>query len=138
MLMIPVLLFLYTNQKFGRYGVQMICVTGVLAFIIYTLMGKIDFLSTVLGRLQGANNLAELTTGRSKIWQDYLENFFEEPIYVLIGRGVNARLIKGKGSHNTYIELIYYLGIIGTFFGLQMGYLFLKIDHFRTLFGLFI
>lgn len=131
MLVIPVLMFLYTNQKFGRYGVQITCVVGFILIVIYALMGKVDFLATVMDRLKGANNLSELTTGRSKIWGNYIANFLQEPIYILIGRGIDAPLVKGKGSHNTYIETIYYLGIIGTFFVTRMIYIITK--DFQTL-----
>lgn len=122
MLMVPIMMFLYTNRKFGRYGMQITCVIGFLAVIVYALMGKIDFLSTIMDRLKGANNLSELTTGRSKIWENYITNFLSEPLYMIVGRGMGAQLVKGRAAHNTYIDAIHYLGLFGSFLVMRMLY----------------
>ena len=120
MLTIPVLLFLYTNSKSRRYFLQIGCLIGLLVFVVYLLLGKIDFLSTVLSRFQNAENLTQLTTGRTRIWGNYLRHFFESPFHFLVGNGLGAKYIGGKAAHNTYIDLVHYLGIIGSFLMIRL------------------
>ena len=115
MLLIPVAMFLYCNNISGRYALQMACVAGLVFFVIYAISGKIGFLSTVMSRIQNADNLNQLTTGRFDLWKKYINSFSKSFFRLLMGNGFGAKLVGGKGAHNTYIDFLYYLGIAGTF-----------------------
>lgn len=126
MLAIPVLFFLYSNSKNGRYFLQMTCIVGLFVFALYLVAGKIDFLSAVLTRLTSAEDLSQLTTGRSKIWKNYIESFFSSVLHLLVGNGYGAKLVKGRAAHNTYIDMIHYLGLVGIFLMLRLIYVTVK------------
>lgn len=115
MLSMPVLLFLYSNNKSKRYILQIMCLLGLAVLVGYSLAGKIDFFSVVLQRFQSSENLNELTTGRFGIWKNYMKNLSESFFYFFVGRGFGAKLVGGRAAHNTYIDLLYYLGVIGSF-----------------------
>ena len=68
----------------------------------------------MLSRIDDASDVNSLTTGRSNIWLSYCEFFLDNPFSTLFGGGFGAPLWQSHGAHNTYIDLIYYLGIIGT------------------------
>lgn len=115
MMLIPVLMFLYVNGIRGRYAIQVVCLTALLVFVVLALAGRIEFLSAVLARIESAENLNDLTTGRYGLWQRYLKNTFQSFFRLMVGNGLGAELLGGAAPHNTYLDLAYYLGIVGTF-----------------------
>lgn len=64
-------------------------------------------------------NLTEFTTGRFDIWKSYLKKIFDSPKSALFGYGVGAPFIgewqgrKDWQPHNTIIQGLYYVGIVG-------------------------
>ena len=94
-------------------------VVGILGGIVFlVLFGESDMFQTILFRFQegssGSADLSSMTTGRSDIWMEYLEYFWEHPLVMLFGRGLNADL-PFHAPHNYFIETVYYLGIVGGF-----------------------
>lgn len=79
----------------------------------YILGGHSEVASHLIKRFTSARNIEMLTTGRSVIWEDYLNYLFSNPLSLAFGDGVSASLINGHGTHNFYIELLYYFGLIG-------------------------
>ncbi len=57
----------------------------------------------------------DLTTGRVGIWISYIDQIKEIPSKLLLGFGLGAPLVGERHAHNLYIEIIYNLGIVGTF-----------------------
>lgn len=122
MLIIPVLMFLYTNSKNGRYFLQIACFAGLFLFALYTVAGKIDFLSAVIHRLKSAENINQLTTGRFSLWQKYMNHIAKSVLHLFVGNGYGAKFVGGKAAHNTYIDMLYYLGLVGIFLMLRLIY----------------
>lgn len=67
------------------------------------------------------NRLTVLTTGRTNIWISYLEKSTDSVIHVLFGHGIGAPFIYCDNGyktayfaeHNTFVQMIYRLGVIG-------------------------
>ncbi len=68
-------------------------------------------------RFGNSTDTDSLTTGRSQIWEEYIAFFTQHPLEALFGQGYTS-VLNGvdSGSHNTPIQMIYQLGIIGTVF----------------------
>lgn len=64
--------------------------------------------------ITSATNISDLTTGRSDIWKDYFAVFNSNILNFIFGNGISAPLVGGKGAHNFYLEMMYYLGIFGS------------------------
>lgn len=101
------------NPRLATYTV----VVGILGGIVFlVLFGDSDMVQTILFRFQeglsDSADLSSVTTGRSDIWLEYLEYFWNHPFVALFGKGLNAKLPM-HAPHNYYIETIYYLGIVG-------------------------
>lgn len=95
-------------------------VVGVIAILTVGL-SEGGLISSVLERLTSAGNVNELTTGRSDIWELYLELFRSDPGAIVFGTGLTNTLLQGKGTHNLYLEMVYYLGFAGILlFGLAL------------------
>ena len=56
---------------------------------------------------------SDLTTGRTEIWGDYIEKIKSSTFSFLFGNGIGSPYVN-RPAHNTYIETVYYIGIIGT------------------------
>lgn len=117
MLGIVMIFFLIACFQKKQYGVVLIfgivAVLGVAALF----SGRIEAFSGTLERLEhSTHSLDNLTTGRISIWEAYFEYFGMHPWITIIGNGVGIDLLLGYGwaAHNTYIDCIYQLGIIGT------------------------
>lgn len=90
------------------------CVLTLLAVVGLTvlLLAESSPFAIVLSRLNTANNLNELTTGRTAAYADYLEIITDNPVNFLFGKGLAADGLV-KDPHNIYIEIMYYVGVVG-------------------------
>ena len=115
MLIIPVSVFVYTVQKSDRRSLRVAMLCGAVGVIVFLVLTGGGPFGVVLSRMSsGEGDLSKLTTGRTRIWLWNLEFFRDHPGWFLIGKGINGELINNRSHHNTYIEFIYHLGLIGT------------------------
>lgn len=75
-----------------------------------------DFINSYLFRFQGdsSKDLSSLTTGRWGIWQVYLEEIVGNIKIFFFGNGLNTVGRTRYGTHNTYLECLFSLGVVGT------------------------
>ena len=79
----------------------------------YLLFSESSPFAVVMQRLTSAKNLSDFTTNRSDLFVIYWEAITENVGVFLFGRGLNEPLLYGKGAHNLYLEIMYYLGFMG-------------------------
>ena len=112
---VPLMMFLYSNHLKRRRTLQMASIVMFSVALIYLIVtGGGEMFSTVFGRLSAdKGDLNSLTTGRFNVWVYNMEYFMEHPWQFLFGKGINATLINNKAHHNVYLEIIWYVGLIG-------------------------
>ena len=76
--------------------------------------GRIDVINLIIYRFKDSANAGGITTGRADIWGMYVQFFLTHPVQFCLGVGLNSGFLDGQGPHNFYIELLYFLGLIGT------------------------
>lgn len=76
---------------------------------IYNWMQSSGFLDTMLRRFESE----DISTGRFEIWERYINHLSEFPKTLLFGDGIEAAYISGSAPHNTLIEVLYFVGILG-------------------------
>lgn len=81
--------------------------TVVLAIILSNTL-----FATTLYRITSASSVSELTTGRTDMFEEYWREIISSPGTMLFGKGLSAQLLK-KGTHNLFLEIQYYVGVIG-------------------------
>lgn len=113
MLLLPIVLLAYSNSKNRKYFFQAVFVTACAFFVLYVLSGKVEIFNKTIERLLLAKDGGSLTTGRTEIWKDYFNYLLANIGALLIGTGVGAGFLHGQAAHNTVIETIYHLGLIG-------------------------
>ena len=68
--------------------------------------------SVTLYRITSADNLYDLTTGRSELLVEYLGEIGTSADVLLFGRGLSAEILR-RGTHNLFLEIAYFLGVTG-------------------------
>ena len=58
--------------------------------------------------------LESFTTYRASIWDEYLSNITRNPINLIFGNGTQAKRLYGADYHNSFIELLWEYGVVGT------------------------
>lgn len=114
MLIIPLAVFIIMCFHNRKIGLGVISIGIGSGFILLILSNKISIFSNTLLRVSSSNSIGELTTERSSIWGEYLLYFANHFERLFFGNSISAALLNGNAAHNTYIELVYQLGIIGT------------------------
>lgn len=108
-LLIISLILLIVNGKVGWTTVLLI--VGI--FILSSgVLSRIEVVQALISRFSTITNVNDLTTGRNEIWSMYLDYILSNPRVICIGDGIGAAYIQ-KAMHNIYIEIWYYVGILG-------------------------
>lgn len=119
---IILLVIFWIYQLLSKSGIRashkiIIVFVGVFAFaILFTQMNDVIF--EILYRFQDVDSASSLTSGRTDLWVIYLENM--DIISWFIGKGVGADLPNGRAAHNTLIQIIYNVGIVGLIFWMML------------------
>ena len=116
MLIVPIALFVRNGVR--EHNIKAFAIVFVMLIIGIYLMrsGKLSVFEYTLKRLSivETDDVGSLTTGRTDIWKDYFTYFKKNLLQVLFGNGVGIYYLDGVATHNTYIDLIYQLGVFGT------------------------
>ena len=113
MLPIPVFMILYSKIKSKKYFLSFVFAIAAFILAISALSGKVEIFDTVISRFNDDSN-PSVTTGRAELWRVYVDHLRNSPIQFIIGGGFGADIIGERAAHNTYIDMIYYLGLFGT------------------------
>lgn len=95
-----------TPKKMAATAIPIVIAGGGL----YKWMQSSGYLSVMENRLSGD----DISTGRFGIWERYLDYIFSSPLTLFFGDGLKAPDYTGVAPHNTYIESVYYIGIVGS------------------------
>lgn len=116
MMIIPILVFFGLMMKKRNYKVIIFGLIAIIAFLALMSTGKITIFSGGLRRfnLDSKEGIDQLSTGRYNIWVKYFEYFKSDPMRIIVGNSIGADYLRDLATHNTYIDLIYQLGVIGT------------------------
>lgn len=69
-----------------------------------------------------------LTTDRYDLWSEYLIEIFTNPSTFFFGKGMGAHTLHSLGAHNTFISMLYQMGILRLIlFAVIIGYVIYRI-----------
>ncbi len=87
----------------------LICGAFVLSSTLFT-----DLIDSMIARfVSSSGNISDFTTNRSDIWMNYFTEIVENPAILLFGQGMTKILVGNYASHNTLIQAVFQLGIVG-------------------------
>ncbi|MBQ3053604.1 MAG: O-antigen ligase family protein [Clostridia bacterium] len=106
-------IFLFFKSKRYFWGILFSLITAFFAVMIFS--GKIQMFSGVMDRFYDSIESGDITTNRTNIWGRYIDYFGENIKCLFFGDGIGVGyLYGGAAAHNSFIDFIYYYGIIGT------------------------
>lgn len=109
---IVILLSLLYMMRSPQKIIAAVVVIGIVGIGLYFVMKKIGYMEIMLGRLSGG----DISTGRFELWEYYIEYIEKSMTNVIFGVGLGKGYLYAGGPHNTYIEAVYYVGVIGSLF----------------------
>lgn len=104
------IIFIFRQMKSLRSGIFAILAIGVISILFFTLSDNFYYWITMQERFSAGE---DISTGRFEIWGNYLTYIFNSPKVLLVGDGLSAEPYQGYGAHNTPIEFLYYIGLVG-------------------------
>lgn len=124
LLVVVGIFWLFLNKK---YLLGMAILVGGL-LMLHLFSDSDSSIGIVLFRLKSANNLAELTTGRSEVFARYYQAITKDLGSFLFGAGLSASNL-GKDPHNLYLEIGYYIGAVG--FGILVWFVIMMLSSMK-------
>lgn len=93
-------------------GSLVIVVLGAGLFAIISQKAGYNVIELVTDRFVVGGSLADNTTGRTEIWNTYIELFTNAGIKdFMFGYGFNA--VVTRAAHNTFVEFLFFFGVVG-------------------------
>jgi len=116
-LALAILILLFVLQLAKKSIVKLFSFGIIFIFIIFLAYHFIDdqVIYGYIDRVTRAGNFAdisEITTGRSDLWQFYIEYIFSSLYSLFFGFGIGVSLY--QSAHNFFLEILFNLGVIGT------------------------
>ena len=110
-----ILCWLFISIKQGvRKTIKFLIVAMIGAMVVYFF--AYEYINSYIYRLigDGSGTIEDITTGRSEIWTGYISEILNNMKILFFGNGLNTMSEEiGIRTHNTYLELLFSLGIIG-------------------------
>ena len=111
--MLIIIWFILSVKQGGVKMVKFAFVLALGAFIIYFVAD--DYVHSFLMRFfkDSTGSINDITTGRYNIWINYIKAIFNDLKIMLFGNGLKT-LCGVKGTHNTYLEALFNVGLVGS------------------------
>lgn len=105
-------IYVFMQVRKGNYfgGVCLMALAGIC--ILMSVFVESSPFAIILHRLTSNSGISDLTTGRSEIYVRYLKVITENIVSLLAGGGLGAEVL-GMNTHNLFLEITYYTGLIG-------------------------
>ena len=121
------LLLLWMVDLWFQKGKMSVKVTLIITLLIvggFLLSSTVftDMLDLAFARFGQDNNISDFTTGRTEVWETYVTAMFEDVRLLFFGEGCTDVIIGEKPTHNTLLEIVFQVGVIG--FMLMAAWLF--------------
>lgn len=108
---IPILL---EKSAHSAVGVQILFGVLCAAAVMLSSNAVRELLEMFSTRFSYHANISQLTTGRTELWMNYINQLLNDVSLTLMGQGYSNVLVGGRASHSSVIQSIFQFGIIGT------------------------
>lgn len=99
----------------GRVGMKLILIFGVTLFIGFIATSALfsGLLDVIATRFSYATDASGFTTGRTELWASYINELFSDAKVIFLGKGFTNIKLNDRASHNTILQIVFQLGLIG-------------------------
>ncbi|MFB2020521.1 O-antigen ligase family protein [Pseudoflavonifractor sp. P01025] len=95
-----------------RGGHYLVGLGSVLVIALVGIVLSDTVFAVTIYRITSTNNLYDLTTGRSELLVEYFAEITKSVSSFFFGAGLSASILE-RGTHNLFLEIIYYFGLVG-------------------------
>ncbi len=119
MIVLPFGCLIYSLFKKRKNSSLIIILFSAIFIVMLALVGRINALNVVLTRFEASETMEgtdinSLTTGRFEHWMMYIKYLPNSLHTMIFGESISADPINGRAAHNTYLDMWYFLGIVGS------------------------
>lgn len=119
MILLILVFLLYSLTVKKKFVPIIILSFSAVVIIVLAISGQVPALQVVVERFMVSDTLDgldvnRLTTGRFNLWMTYAKHIIQNLRVIIFGNSITAGLLDDRAAHNTYIDVIYHLGTIGT------------------------
>ena len=118
MLVVPLFFLEYTFCNKKQYHFVLLSIFILLAVTALVMSGQISALDVIIERMTEMDSenfdISQATTGRFDLWLMYARFLAKNIKAALFGLGISSPLLNGAAAHNSYFDILYYLGVIGS------------------------
>jgi hypothetical protein len=102
----------------GRFAlrISILGLLGMVAMLVFVFGVFDESIRIYEARFENSNSVSEITTGRSDIAKNYIDYHINNRGYLILGQGLTNKYLPeldDRAAHNTIIQTIYQLGVIG-------------------------
>ncbi|MBR2320408.1 MAG: hypothetical protein IKA50_06475 [Clostridia bacterium] len=99
----------------GRVSVKATLIVTAIVASVFLLSSTMfaDMLDLIVSRFSRDTNLSDFTTGRTEVWRHYVDAMAGDVRLLLFGQGYTGVLLGEKATHNTLLQSVFQLGLIG-------------------------
>lgn len=99
----------------GRMGLKVIMILVAAFTVVYIASSSLfgELIEDIIIRFSNASNLDDLTTHRTDLWARYTEAIFSDIRVLFLGNGLTNIKVNDRGSHSTFIQIIWQCGVLG-------------------------
>ena len=110
-----VLWFIEVLRMRGRvaFKITLLVGAGFIAVFIATSALFGELIEVVLTRFSYSSDLESFTTGRTLLWQSYIEEILSNVKVFFLGKGFTNVKVDGRSSHNTLLQIFFQFGFLG-------------------------
>ena len=108
------LIGLFRMQGRGVFKILLLFAAVLVASFIATSETFRELIEVLIVRFSFRANISDFTTGRTDVWGRYLQEFLSNWKTLFLGKGFTNVLIGEKSTHNTLLQMIFQLGLVGT------------------------
>lgn len=119
MLIVPLFCIMFSFYKKKNHLAMFALMFIAVIVILLATSGQIPALEIITERFLVSEttegvDVNSLTTGRLNIWIRYIKYLIHNFSTAVLGSGIASEYVEGRAAHNTYIESIYHLGVVGS------------------------
>lgn len=99
----------------GRTGLKITLLVSVVLLTVLIATSALfgDLIEVVLTRFSYSSNLESFTTGRTLLWQSYIEEILSNVKIFFLGKGFTNVKVNDRASHNTLLQIYFQFGFLG-------------------------
>jgi hypothetical protein len=105
-------IFYLSRMSIKKLIFGLLCIL-LLFLIVYIVAGK-EYVLSYIARIseKDLSSSSDLTTGRADLWRLFAQYLGANLKVLLFGQGLGAAFFRSN-PHNTYLEALYYIGVVG-------------------------